>query len=454
MEHAEVFEERGLTPIEIVGENERFAIWTMRQDAGGCKVLVHVLSPASVPFADKLFFAPARAAGLCDSPVFCPVLSIIDHPQVKAVVGELPESQTFDRLVASLGPLSFPQTVRVATALAEAMRGFWDSCGMVHGAILPELAVPDPAAGVKLLSPCFAHEPQDGTPAQDIDDFGALLQFLASGARRGQSPRAEIAPALADIVRRCAAGMPGAFATWDEVVEALRPLSGGSSAPAAGRPAAGRPAASRPGGQVPVDAAAAQSAKRAREIEMARRIKEIKSGGSGCVWKALVLLAAIAGLGLVACFKIGLIGSGGEAPGKNPAGAEPASAARDSGRTKKKTERAAAGSEAKQTPRDKSAKPPPPVRRQPERGRQTAETAPAEAGKSAPDAPARNDDPLDAYLKANLGRTVPYLHGGTKHEVVLWAFDSETVTIVSGDGEAHFTLRRSSLSAEQKELWR
>ena len=463
MENLEAFEKNGLRPVEMIGSSERHEIWKADAPACGGAAVVHVLLPQFSQEAREIFFAPAAAFDSLGAPAFAPAETVIDTPELKAIVARLPAGPMFDRAIANSGPLPFRHVVWIAISLAKSLKALFDSRGMVHGAIMPELAVADGKSGVRLLSPCFARKANERNLKADIADYGAFVMLAASGAPAGEPPKGAVPPAILNFVRRTKPDEPDAFKSWDDVLAALAPMDmGGGAGPA--------PCPAQEESEQPSDPPAGGLS--------AERIKALAGRRGPGLIPVVAQIAVAAGIICAVLYlkvrsaKPAPAGGHGGVPaaadgenGAPPDGGRPspAAAANAGGRN---ADGKIQAPHAVRAPAATAGLPAPapdtsPVRSpQPTAGGQTAavrRSAPAAADPepSSLRQTENADAAHEAYLSTNDGRKVPFIHKGERREVWITGLDDNAVEIsLTSDGARYYRLRRGEIGPEQKKLWK
>ena len=440
MEH-EIFEKYGLKPHEVLADTGQIAMWKMTQPAINRTVLVHVLSPslAANPAAVKHIFGVARTISNCSGPAFGQIYTIFNEFDLKAVVTEYVDGMSLEKTINALGPLSLKQVARTGVAIAESLSELWDSCRYIHGGVLPEYAMLDPATTAKLLSPCFAKRASADAivPASDMSDLSALLYFLATGVKPGEKFDGQLPASLLSVMERLdAEDAARRYAGWDEAIADLKAIVNESERPSEKDPPLKSPGVAAkgssakntqgiavkkrtapirtfkaPSGSVPKavksDAPKAKvvvsernSFENIRKNTAARRAREEANriGGSIAFFALVVLLLA---LGVLFVLRVGFLELDAThqvapQPRVNAFRAEPAAAA--------------AGGESEE---------------------EAAE--------------------LNRYLAAHVGEEIPFISAGTQHQVTLVSYDELTVTVRT---TKPITIRRADLTPEQRALWK
>lgn len=501
------FEKYGLKPLEPLLETDQITMWKMAQPAINRTVLVHVLgkSMADDPAAVSYLFSVVRSISNASAPAIAQVYTILDEPDLKAVVSEYVDGLTLDKAISALGPLSIKQTVRTGIAVAEALKDVWDSFHIVYGAVRPEFITLDAGATAKIVSPCYAHvAPADQeVPGADMADLGELLYFLAAGVRPGQAHSVNLPTEFTVFLEKLSSDSPMTrYASWDSVIGALRLLEnlnpeGAAPAARAGGGSEGkRPGVKRsfgaPSGKVPKavkrDGPARPAAIASRlsiekpspskglgvkivgskgvgdgvksamdAVRKAARDRALaadrNSSGRGAQFLAFIMLAVVLGCIFVirvghAEFKDRITRNWRESLQSSNLQAQTVPIAVDDTPESPSPSGPDASAQAQQP---------------------SAPSAPSASAASAPTPAASSgsgddddfdsllsqmddsDTALNRYLAAHVGGEVPFIHKGVEHKVTLVSYTATTVTIRT---RKTLTLKRSELTQEQLNLWK
>lgn len=259
-----LFEKHGLRPVEKLAETRQVEMWRMIQPAISRSVLVHILKPELTNNPDSVayIFSVIRAISNVNGPALADIYTILDEPDIKAVVTEYVEGLTLEAAVAALGPLSVKQVVRTGSAVAESLAALWNTSHIVHGGVRAGFITLDAGSTAKLISPCFARvaAADEAVPVADMYDLGNLLYFLATGVQPGGATSVVMPPAFLRILQRLTSdNVMTRYASWENVMLDLRTLD---AAPAAPAPSAPAPAATDEGGIRVVGAAPAAGGRR------------------------------------------------------------------------------------------------------------------------------------------------------------------------------------------------
>src|SRR5574344_3096068 len=241
-----LFEKHGLHPIERLAETRQIEMWRMIQPAISRSVLVHVFKPelTNDPNSVAYIFSVIRAISNVNGPALADIYTILDEPDIKAVVTEYVEGLTLEAAVAALGPLSIKQVVRTGSAIAESLAALWNTSHIVHGGVRAGFITLAAGSTAKLISPCFARvaAADEAVPVSDMYDLGNLLYFLATGVQPGGATSVVVPPAFLHILQRLTSdNVMARYASWETVMLDLRTLDAAASTPtpaAAPEPAA------------------------------------------------------------------------------------------------------------------------------------------------------------------------------------------------------------------------